>query len=46
MKILRTTSFIAMILVLVACNKPEDLDAPCPDYGRHCPQTPINADLF
>ncbi|WP_272946888.1 T4SS-associated protein LvhB7 [Legionella erythra] len=31
-------------LLLSACSKPPDLTTPCPDYGRFCPQTPINVD--
>lgn len=42
MKILKC-SCLLLILGLVACSKPVDLDAPCPDYGRYCPQTPVNA---
>jgi hypothetical protein len=34
-----------LVAILTSCTKTHDLDAPCPDFGRHCPQTPIN-DLF
>lgn len=27
---------------LAGCTKAEDLDTPCPDFGRHCLQAPIN----
>lgn len=30
---------------IVACSKPQDLDAPCPHFGRHCPQLPINVPM-
>ncbi len=29
-------------LMLCSCSRPPDLTTPCPDYGRFCPQTPIN----
>jgi hypothetical protein len=28
--------------VLLGCSKAPDLTAPCPDYGKHCSQIPIN----
>jgi hypothetical protein len=34
---------VLLCLGLGACSKSIDLDAPCPDYGRYCRQTPINA---
>ena len=34
---------LLLILGLGGCAKPIDLDAPCPDYGRYCPQAPVNA---
>lgn len=36
---------VLLAAILASCAKPHDLDAPCPDFGRYCPQTPIN-DLF
>lgn len=41
-KIIGLLSVITLI-ALSACSKVPDLDAPCPDYGRHCHQIPINA---
>ena len=41
-KIIGLFSIVALI-GLSACSKVPDLDTPCPDYGRYCPQTPINA---
>lgn len=34
---------LLVITVLGACSKSHELRAPCPDYGRYCAQTPINA---
>jgi hypothetical protein len=42
MKILLRCGCLLWILGLGACTKPIDLDAPCPDYGRYCSQSPIN----
>lgn len=42
MKLLKCGCLL-LILGLGACAKPIDLDAPCPDYGRYCPQAPVNA---
>lgn len=39
--LVRLLSLLAFT-VIVACSKPQDLDAPCPNFGRHCPQQPIN----
>jgi hypothetical protein len=36
---------LVLAAILTSCTKAQDLDAPCPDFGRYCPQTPIN-DLF
>ena len=33
---------IVVIIALSACNKVPDLDAPCREFGRYCPQQPIN----
>lgn len=46
MQILKMTSLLALILTLTACATPQDLDVPCPDYGKRCPQALINGDLF
>ncbi|HDS3856746.1 TPA: hypothetical protein QH041_003114 [Legionella pneumophila] len=36
--------FLILLLAgLGACSRPVDLETPCPDYGRYCTQTPINA---
>ncbi|MBA2649914.1 MAG: hypothetical protein H0U75_10055 [Legionella sp.] len=34
---------VVWILALAGCAKTQDLDAPCPDYGRYCSQIPANA---
>lgn len=39
------STLFVLTLWLSSCSKPQDLDAPCPDFGRHCPQTIINAPL-
>lgn len=36
---------LLLLTALVSCSKPHDLDTPCPNYGRHCPQLPINESL-
>jgi len=41
-RLIKITSLLS-ILLLSACSKPIDLDAPCPNYGKYCPQMPINA---
>ncbi len=43
--LLRLLPMLLLVSFLASCTKAHDLDAPCPDFGRHCPQTPIN-DLF
>jgi hypothetical protein len=43
MKLFLKSCCLFWILGLGACAKPIDLDAPCPDYGRYCPQAPVNA---
>ena len=35
---------IVLVIGLSACTKPPDLDAPCREFGRYCPQQPINVD--
>lgn len=36
--------FISMLILglLSGCTKPPDLDAPCREFGKFCPQHPIN----
>ena len=36
--------FISLLFfsVLSGCTKPPDLDAPCREFGKYCPQYPIN----
>jgi hypothetical protein len=36
--------YLLLLLGLNACGKTADLDAPCPDYGRFCAQSPVNED--
>lgn len=31
------------LLGVSACSTTQDLGAPCPEYGRYCVQTPVNA---
>ena len=45
MTLVMRTSMLLVIALIVACSKPHDVDTPCPDYGRHCPQLPINVPL-
>ena len=33
-----------LAIALGACNKVPDLDAPCREFGRYCPQQPINVE--
>lgn len=43
---MKKTIQLTVLLVIAglgACNKNHELKAPCPDYGRYCPQSPINA---
>ena len=35
-------SLLTLILLLSDCSRPEDLDTPCPDYGKLCSQALIN----
>lgn len=39
---MRIFSLLTLAFVLTACGTPPDLQTPCPDYGKHCPQTNIN----
>ena len=41
-KLLGMTWWAALAIVLSACSKAPDLDAPCREFGRYCPQQPIN----
>jgi type IV secretion system protein VirB7 len=36
--------FIAVLIMglLSGCSKPPDLEAPCHNFGKFCPQYPIN----
>lgn len=38
----RVLGLFALALLMVSCSKPQDLDTPCPDYGKTCSQTLIN----
>ncbi len=34
---------VLMLVLLTGCSStPPDLDAPCTQFGRYCPQYPIN----
>jgi hypothetical protein len=37
-----TITTLFFVLLLGACAQ-QELKAPCPDYGKHCKQTPINS---
>lgn len=37
---------ILLFSCLGGCTKPPDLDAPCREFGKYCPQQPINQDLI
>lgn len=39
---MKTLSCLLLLSLLIGCAKTE-MNAPCPNYGRQCPQTPINA---
>lgn len=42
-KIMIATFALGLMSSLVACGSTHrDLTAPCHDFGRYCPQTPIN----
>lgn len=42
-KIATLACLLVLVASITACShKTIDVDAPCPDYGRYCPQTPIN----
>ena len=34
--------FLLIVMSLSGCSKPPDLDAPCREFGKFCPQQPIN----
>ena len=43
-KPMQLTVTLLLFLSISACGSAhKDLTAPCPNYGRHCPQTPINS---
>ncbi|WP_269471721.1 T4SS-associated protein LvhB7 [Legionella spiritensis] len=42
---MRTFLSLCLLLTLTSCSRPPDLNTPCPDYGRFCPQQPINNDI-
>lgn len=35
-------SVLILALILASCSKPQDLDTPCPEYGKLCSQSLIN----
>lgn len=39
--------FIVVLLGLLSgcASKPPDLDSPCAQFGRYCPQYPINEEV-
>jgi type IV secretion system protein VirB7 len=37
---------LLLCMALVGCTKPPDLEAPCHQFGRLCPQQPINEGEF
>lgn len=39
-------SLLALVWITSSCSKPYDLGAPCPNYGKTCPQALINNDLI
>lgn len=42
---MRRIYLVMFIIFLSSCNHlSPDLNAPCPDYGRYCPQIILNAD--
>ncbi|EEZ95951.1 T4SS-associated protein LvhB7 [Legionella longbeachae] len=41
---MRFLAGICLVLNLSSCSRPPDLNTPCPDYGRFCPQILINDD--
>ena len=43
-KIILFTTTILLLSNLTACSSThKDLTAPCPNFGKSCPQTPINS---
>ena len=41
---IQLTAILLLFISISACGSAhKDLMAPCPNYGRSCPQTPINA---
>lgn len=41
MKLSWVTTLLFMT-ILSACSKPHELEAPCHNFGKYCPQLPIN----
>lgn len=41
-RFLKVLSLLALALVMSSCSRPQDLDTPCPDYGKQCSQALIN----
>lgn len=41
---MKTTLILLIAAGLTGCAvKPDELRSPCPDYGRYCRKTPLNA---
>jgi PBP1b-binding outer membrane lipoprotein LpoB len=41
-RLVTVLSLLTLALLLSSCSKPQDLDTPCPDYGKQCSQALIN----
>lgn len=43
---IRWLGLITLLLLSGCSNRVVELETPCPDYGRHCPQQWVNEDLM
>ena len=43
-KVITISTLMLLLVLTTACAKPQDLDTPCPNYGRQCSQVLINTE--
>lgn len=39
---MKWAKYIFLMIILTGCSRPPDLEAPCHQFGKYCPQYPIN----